>query len=142
MTETTNAPSLFKTLVCLKRQQHDNIPEENSPYKKKLTSRYGLVFYEDKIIVPKNVRTNVISLLHKGLPAINKMSIAARHFWWPRITEAIQKKCDRCVPCKISGRNVKPDIPSMEKNQLPLFGKPKEELQLDFIGPIFEKDHS
>ena len=60
MTETTNDPSLLKTLVCLERQQHDNIPEEYSIYKKKLSSRYGLVFYEDKYIVTKKLRTTII----------------------------------------------------------------------------------
>ena len=115
MTENTNDPRLLKTLVCLDRQQHDNIPEEYSPYKKKLSSRYGLVFYEDKITGPKNLRTTVISLLHKGHSAINKMSMAARHFWWPRITEYIQKKCDSCVSWKMSGKNIKPKIPSTEK---------------------------
>ena len=34
MTETPNVPSLLKTLVCLKRKQHDNIPEEHFRYKK------------------------------------------------------------------------------------------------------------
>ena len=97
-TETTNNPSLLKTLVCLERQQPDYVPEDYSKYKKKPSSRYGLVFYEDKINVPKNLRTTVISLLHKGHPAINKMSMAARHFWWPRITGAIQKKCGNYVP--------------------------------------------
>ena len=116
MTETTNDPSLLKTLVFLKQQQHDNIPEEYSIYKKKLSSRYGLVFYEDKIIVPKNFRTTIISLLQKRHPAIKKMSMAARQFWWPRITQAIQKKCDNCVPCKMAGKNIKPNIPSTEKN--------------------------
>ena len=140
MTETTNDPSLLKTLVCLERQQHDNIPEEYSIYKKKLSSRYGLVFFEDKIIVPKNLRTRIISLLHKGHPAINKMSMAARHFWWPRITEAIQTKCDNCVPCKMAGKSIKPNIPSTEKNQLPPLSKPNDEIQLDFIGPITEKN--
>ena len=32
MTETTNDPSLHKTLVCLERQQHDNMPDEYSLY--------------------------------------------------------------------------------------------------------------
>ena len=140
MTETTNDPSLLKTLVCLERQQHDNIPEEYSIYKKKLSSRYGLVFFEDKIIVEKNLRTTIISLLHKGHPAINKMSMEARHFWWPRITKAIQKKCDNCVPCKMAGKSIKPNIPSTEKNQLPPLSKPNDEIQLDFIGPITEKN--
>ena len=34
MSETTNDPSLLKTLVCLERQQHDNMPEEYIMYKK------------------------------------------------------------------------------------------------------------
>ena len=117
MTETTNDASLLKTLVCLERQQHELIPEEYLPVRRKLSSRFDLVFMEDKIVVPKNLRTTVISLLHKGHPAINKMTLAARHFWWSRITEAIQKKCDSCIPCKMSGKSIKHNIPNTEKKQ-------------------------
>ena len=141
MKETTNDPSLLKTHVCLERQQHDNMPHEYSLNKKKLSTRYGLVFYEDRIIVPKNLRTTIISLLHKGHPAINKITMAARHFWWPRISEAIQKKCESCVPCKMSGKNIKFNLPSPEKNQLPPLSKPNEEIQLDFVCPINKKNH-
>ena len=70
MSETTNDPVLLKTLVCLERQQHDQIPDEYLPHKKKLSSRFGLAFIEDKIIVPKNLRTTIISLLHKGHPPL------------------------------------------------------------------------
>ena len=141
MTETTNDPSLLKAVVCLERQQHDNIPEKYSPYEKKLSSRYGLIFYEDKITVPKDLRTTIISLLQKRHTAIIKMSIAARHFNWPRIIEAIQKTGDNCVPCKMSGKHIKPKIPSTEKIQLPPISKPNEEIQLNFIGPITKKNH-
>ena len=60
-----------------------------SLYKKKLSTRYGLIFYEDRKIVAKNMRTTVISLLHEGHPDINKMLMTARHCLGPRITEAI-----------------------------------------------------
>ena len=140
MTETTNDPKLLKTLVCLERQQYDNIPDEYTPYKKKLSTRYGLVFYEDKIIVPINLRTTVISLLHKGHPAINKMTLSAKHFWWPKLMEAIQRKCDSCIPCKLSGKNIKPNIPRTEQNSLPPLNAPNEEIQLDFIGPITDQN--
>ena len=100
MTETTNDASLLKTLVCLERQQHELIPEEYLSYRRKLSSRFGLVFMEDKIVVPKNLRTTVISLLHKGHPAINKMTLATQHFWWPRITEAIQKSATHASRAK------------------------------------------
>ena len=53
MTETTNDPTLLKTLVCLERQQHELIPDENQTHRRKLSNRFGLVFIEDKIIVPK-----------------------------------------------------------------------------------------
>ena len=64
------------------------------------------------------------------------MTTAARHFWWPRMTEAIQKKCESCIPCQMSGKNIKPDIPSTETNHLPRLENPNEEIQLHFIGPI------
>ena len=54
--------------------------------------------------------------------------------------EAIQKKCDGCVPCKMSGKSIKPNIPSTEVSQLPTVNKPNEEIQMDFIGPISEKN--
>ena len=116
MTETINDPTLLKTLVCLERQQQGNIPEEYLPSRRKLSTKYGLVFYEHRIIVPKNLRTTVISLLHKDHPAINKMSMAARHFWWPKISEAIQKKCDGCIQCKMSVKNIKPNLHYTKKN--------------------------
>ena len=140
MTETTNDPKLLKTLVCLERQQYDNIPDEYNLYKKKLSTCYGLVFFEDKIIVPINLRTTVISLLHKGHPAISKMTLSAKHLWWPKLTEAIQRKCDSCIPCKLSGKNLKPNIPKTEQNSLPPLSAPNEEIQLDFIGPIMDQN--
>ena len=140
MTETSNDPKLLKTLVCLERKQFDSIPEEYNQYKRKLSTRYGLVFFEEKIIVPANLRTTVITLLHKGHPTINKMTMAAKHFWWPKITEAIQRNCDSCIPCKLSGKNLKRDIPKTEKNHLPPLSSPNEVIQLDFIGPITEEN--
>ena len=140
MTETTNDPTLLKTLVCLERQQHDLIQDENKPHNKKLSSRFCFVLIEDKIIIPVNLRTTIIGLLHRGPPAINKMTNAARHFWWPRITEATQKKCDSCIPCKMSGKNIKPYIPNTETVNISRLKSPNQEIQLDFIGPITESN--
>ena len=128
MTETTNDPSLLKTLVCVERQQHDLIPEEYQSHKKNISSWIGLVFIEDKIIVPKNLRTTIISVLHKGHLAINEMSLAARHVWWPKMTEAIQKKCETCIPCHVSGKNFKPNILYTEIITFPPLNKPNEEI--------------
>ena len=82
-TETSNDEKLLKTLVCLERRTLDQIPDEYKPYKKQLSLRFGVVFYEDRIIIPKALRYTIIMLLHKGHAAINKMMAAAKLFWWP-----------------------------------------------------------
>ena len=104
--ETTNDEMLLKTLVCLERQQFEQMPEDYRIFRNRLSTRFGLVFYEDSIIVPRNLRTTVITLLHKGHPAINKMNLAAKGLWWPRMSEQIQRKCDECVPCRMAGKNI------------------------------------
>ena len=101
-----------------------------------MSTRFGVVFYNDKIVIPKPLRKTVILLLHKGHPAINKMTHAAKPFWWPKLNKDIQTKCNECIPCKISGKSIKPQIPMTEINYLPPVEKPNEEIQLDFIGPI------
>ena len=115
MKETVNDEPLLKTLICLERQQPEAIPEDYKTFKNKLSTRFGLLFFEDNIVVPKSLQTTIITLLHKGHPAINKMSCALEGLWWPTITESIQKKCDECVPCRMSGKNIKQDIPFAEQ---------------------------
>ena len=136
MKETTNDENLIKTLVCIERNQHDQIPNEYNQMKKRLSTRFGLVFLDDKIVIPKNLRPHIINLLHKGHPAINKMTSSAALFWWPKMQEAIQKKCESCIPCKMTGKSIKPNIPMTEVNFLPPLSEPNTEIQLDFIGPI------
>ena len=139
--KTTNNPNLSTTLVCLERQQHQMIPEEYQAHKKKLSSLFRLAIIENKIIVPKNLRTTRISILHKRHPAINKMTLAAPTFWWPRMIEATQKKCcETCLPCNTSDKNFKPNRPSAETKRFPPLNSPSEEIQLDFIGPITENN--
>ena len=72
---------LLKTLVCLERQQHEQIPPEMKLYKKKISTRFGLLFFEDKIVVPERMRPQIIMMLHRGHPSVNKMSENADLFW-------------------------------------------------------------
>ena len=64
---------------------------EYKTYYKQLSTRFGVVFYDDRIIIPKSLRTTIIMLLHKGHAAINKMTTTAKPFWWPRMTRDIQQ---------------------------------------------------
>ena len=64
------------------------------------------------------------------------MSAAAQSFWWPKITKDIQAKCDECIPCRMTGKSLKPQIPMTEINYLPPVEKPNQEIQLHFAAPI------
>ena len=64
----------YVTLVCLEGQTTTQVPDEYKEYNKNLSTRFGVIFYDDKIIVPKNLRNTVITLLLKGHPSINRMT--------------------------------------------------------------------
>ena len=134
--ETANDDKLIKSPVCLERRSYEQIPEEYREYHKNLSTRVGVEIYDGRILIPKPLRRTVILLLHKGHQAINKLTYAARPFWWPKLSKDIQTKCSACIPCKISGKNIKLQIPMTEINNLPPVEKPNKEIQLDFIGPI------
>ena len=53
-TETINDEKLLKTLVCLKSRTLEQLHDENKPYQKQLSTRFGVVFYEDRIITSKD----------------------------------------------------------------------------------------
>ena len=81
--KTTNDEKLQKTLclVSLARQTPEKEPDEYKEHHKHLCTRFvGIVFYDDKIVTPHALRRTVITLLHKGHPATNKMSAAAKPF--------------------------------------------------------------
>ena len=46
--ETTNDEKVLKTLVCIERKTMEQIPEECKVYTKHLSTRFGVVFYDDK----------------------------------------------------------------------------------------------
>ena len=117
MTEMTKEPSLLKTLDYFERQQQDNMPKEYMLRLKKLSTSNGFVFYEDRKILRKNVG----SLLHDRHSAVKKMSKAVSHFWWPKITQASQMKCDGCILCEMSDKKLKPNLNSGKKNQASAF---------------------
>ena len=75
-------------------------------------------------------------LAHKCHPALKKMTYTAKPFWWPKLNKDIRTKCNECIPCKMSGKSRKSQIPMAEIIYLPPVEKPNEEIQLDFIGPI------
>ena len=133
--EMTDDEKLLKTLICLERITLEQIPEENKLFQKHLSTRLGVVFHDYRIIIPRTLRRTVLMLLHKGHAAKNKLTSAAKQFWWPRLQKDIQQKCEKCITCGMAGKNVKAQMMT-EFNYLPAAENPNQEIQLDFAGPI------
>ena len=126
--ETTSDDKLLKTLVCLERKTRAQIADNYKQYTKNLSTRFGVMFCHDKIIVPKRLRSTGITLLHKRHPSINKISHAAKLFWWPRMNKEVQQKCDDCIPSKMTCKNNKPQLPMTDVNYLPPTEKRNQEI--------------
>ena len=89
------------------RQQFENI-----------STRWGLTFINDKIIVPTELRKKLLNTLHFGHAGTTKMAAEAKIFWWPNITKDIEEKVKNCVACLSSGKNLKYQLPKKRKRKI------------------------
>lgn len=61
----------------------------------------GLLFVDDKLIVPENLRMPMIKLLHKGHVGISKTIHKARQFFfWPNLANDITSFIKQCRTCE------------------------------------------
>ena len=68
-------------------------------------------------------------LLQKGHAAKkNKTTSAAKPFWWPKLQQDIQQKCDDCFACKMTGKSTNTQIPMTQVNYSPPAEKPNQEI--------------
>ena len=57
-TETTNNKKLLKPLVWLERRTLEQDQEEYKPYQKQLSTSFGVLFYDHRVIIPKALDNN------------------------------------------------------------------------------------
>lgn len=97
----------------------------------------GLAFYQNKIIVPKSLRTYVLKLVHEGHPGICKCISKARQlFYWPRLSTDIREFVMSCRTCEKfrSGNSHEPLLSHKIPNQR--YAKVGTDI-LDFGGNCF-----
>ncbi len=59
--------------------------------------------------------------------------------WWTNKGKYIKEKAKNCITCFCSGKYLKTALPESENNQLPEFSEIGEELQFDFVGPVYNE---
>lgn len=69
----------------------------------------GLIFFNERIIIPEILRNEMLDLLHNGHFGIEKTKSRARSLiYWPGIDDAIENKVTKCATCqKFRSSNIK-----------------------------------
>ena len=137
--ETAQDAKILDAIIALEAGKEDGIFYPYQPHREHLETRLGLLFYNDRIVMPEAMRSTIIALLHSGHVSINKMDKSAEAFWWPGLHRDIREKAENCPSCRVAGKNLKTQLPLTEINSLELLTEPGQEIQLDFAGPIKSK---
>ena len=101
----------------------------------------GCVLYDNRLMVPAALKQLVINALQQTHPGQTGMLRLADLVWFPRIHRDVTAKAQSCTDCIKKGENLKPLIPKQSLGMLPKLTEPKEEVQIDFAGPIPFREH-
>ena len=130
----------LKSLIAKSaREDRSMAPEHYRQQFENISTRWGLTFINDKIIVPIELRKKLLNTLHFGHAGTTKMAAEANIFWWPNITKDIEEKVKNCVACLSSGKNLKYQSPKNESGKLKTLTEPGQEIQIDFTGKLHNK---
>lgn len=65
-----------------------------------LSETDGLVLYQDRLVIPAALRSEVLKQLHEGHQGLTRCRVRARmSVWWPRISAEITKTVSTCKFC-------------------------------------------
>ncbi|XP_003369043.1 putative integrase core domain protein, partial [Trichinella spiralis] len=96
----------------------------------------GCLLWGNRVAIPIQARSGLLTMLHDGHPGIVRMKALARsYFWWPKMDEDIEKTVNTCDVCQ-SSRAAMPKAP-VHSWETP--NNPWSRLHIDFAGPFQEK---
>ena len=137
--ETAQDTKILEAIIALENGRKEDLFFPYRPHREHLETRFGLLFYNDRIVIPEAMRSTVLAMLHNGHTSVTKMDNLAEAFWWPGLHREIREKAETCPSCRAAGKNLKTQIPQTEVNRLEILTEPGQEIQLDFAGPIKSK---
>ena len=118
ISKTAIDPELTRVRASMKREERDTTSEGYRPVFDKLSMRWGLVFMDDQIVVPVDLRRWLLDILHFGHAGMTKMTAEAKIFWWPDINRDIENKVKDCIACLASGKKFKYQLPNNHYGKL------------------------
>ena len=123
ISKTAIDPEMTRVRARMRREEKDTASEGYRPVFDKLSIRWGLVFVDDQIAVPIDLRRKLIEILHFGHSGTTKMLSDAKIFLWPEMRKDIEQKVKDCTACLATGKNLKSQIPKNQYGKLEKFSK-------------------
>ena len=154
-TETANDPCLAKITYYILNgwPEHAKLCDPNvTPYwslRNELSSYDGLVLYEDKIVIPKILQSDILSKLHDTHQGrVRCKALARRGVYWRNINADIDNMVDKCeeclntrkLPCKVELKSHEVPSRPFEKvgaDIVTVFGK-KYQVVIDYFSKWIE----
>ena len=96
----------------------------------------GLLFKDNKLIVPASLRSPFLSLLHETHPGQFGMKSLTENIWWPHLYREIYHHGKNCIQCIMAGKILKVLLGTNNTGKLPILTEANEEVDLDFAGPL------
>ena len=140
ISKTATDPELTQVRNSMRREDREITPDGYEPVFDKLSIRWGLVFVDDQIVIPIDLRRRLLDNLHFGHAGMTKMETEAKIFWWPTKKSDIEMKVKDCTACLASGKNLKYQLPSKHYGKLGTLTEPGQEIQIDFTGKLHNQN--
>ena len=112
---------------------HNDECKEYIPASGELCVVGKLILRGTRMVIPRNMRAQVLTLAHEGHPGIVSMKQRLRtKVWWPGITNDVEKYCKTCHGCQLVSQPSRPE--PIRSTEVP--NGPWQDLALDFLGPL------
>ena len=111
-------------------------PPSREKFNSLSVSDNGLLYMDNRLVISKNMRENVLRAIHFGHAGRDAMLKEAADIWWPSVHRKVVKKAKNCLQCQQAGKNLKCVKSQNEFGKVPESIEPNEEIALDFAGPF------
>ena len=96
------------------------------------------VLIDNKLAIPEQLRSAILTRLHRSHPGQAAMMDASEYILWPFLNRQIVDVCEKCPECTLFGKNIKTSTTYNSAKPLPTLSAPNQEIQFDFAGPIID----
>ena len=138
ISKTAIDPELTRLRNSMRREDRETIRDGYRTVFDKHSIRWGLMFVDDQIVIPIDLRRRLLDILHFGHSG-TKMTTKAKIFWWRNKKQDIETKVKDCTACLASGKNLNYQLQKKHHGKLEKLSEPGQDLQIDFTGKLHNK---